>query len=145
MSRNASHVCGAATGTATTTFDGPSRRKACTATRIVEPVARPSSTRMVVLPRRSGNGRVPRYCRSRLSMLGILVAFATAPRGQPQIACREFARGTWRRTLLDPLELSERVGLISQNGVMYATPTRTAVLLGGFSGARKLREAKWRT
>src|SRR5207253_2228079 len=62
---NSAHVSAAATGTATTIFAGPICRSAATAARIDEPVARPSSTRITVLPRTSGGGRPSRYSRSR--------------------------------------------------------------------------------
>src|SRR5687767_14357164 len=45
------HASSEPTGTATTTDDGPRLRTACTATRIVEPVASPSSTRIATRPR----------------------------------------------------------------------------------------------
>src|SRR5262245_5191930 len=55
-----SQVSGAPIGTATTICAGCCWRKASTAARIVEPVARPSSSRMTVRPRTSGRGRTPR-------------------------------------------------------------------------------------
>lgn len=64
---SSSHVEGSETGTATTMRAGPSRRSAATAARMVEPVARPSSTRITVRPRTSTGGRSPRYSRSRRS------------------------------------------------------------------------------
>ena len=48
------------TNTATTIRAGPRRRKAATAARIVEPVARPSSIKMTVRSLTSGLGRSPR-------------------------------------------------------------------------------------
>src|SRR5205814_5741445 len=65
MSANSRHGSGAPTGTATTTLDGPRARTACTAARIVAPVARPSSTRIATRLRRAANGRPWRYSRSR--------------------------------------------------------------------------------
>jgi len=53
------------TGTAMTIFLGFFLRKALTAARIVEPVAIPSSTMMIVLPVTSSGLRAPRYSRSR--------------------------------------------------------------------------------
>ena len=51
--------CGA-TGTATTIVPGRCRRSASIAARMLAPVARPSSTRITVLPARSGMGRPSR-------------------------------------------------------------------------------------
>jgi len=59
------HASADAVGTATTMRAGPSRRSAVTAARIVAPVARPSSTRTMTLPRTSGAARSPRYRHSR--------------------------------------------------------------------------------
>ena len=56
-SRKASHTTGADTGTATTMRCGASIRSAPMAARTEEPVARPSSTRITVLPKRLGRGR----------------------------------------------------------------------------------------
>jgi uroporphyrin-III C-methyltransferase len=54
------HASADAVGTAATMRDGPSRRRAATAARMVAPVARPSSTRITTLPRTSRAGRSPR-------------------------------------------------------------------------------------
>src|SRR5438876_2879285 len=44
---------------------------------MVAPVARPSSTRITVLPRKSGNGRLPRYSASRRSSSGFLGSYGS--------------------------------------------------------------------
>ncbi|HVA50762.1 MAG TPA: hypothetical protein VNH11_30740 [Pirellulales bacterium] len=49
-----SHVSAAATGAATTTRAGDCCRTAAAAARMVEPVAKPSSTRMIVWPSADG-------------------------------------------------------------------------------------------
>jgi hypothetical protein len=53
-------VSTAAMGTAATSRPGPSWRRPATAARMVDPVARPSSTRITVRPVTSSGGRVPR-------------------------------------------------------------------------------------
>src|SRR6267143_3769526 len=58
--RSASQVSGGAIGTATTMRAGRCRRSDAAAASIVEPVARPSSTRITVRPRTSEGGRSPR-------------------------------------------------------------------------------------
>src|SRR6266850_404006 len=62
-----SQLSGEAMGTATTISRGPCRRSASTAARMVEPVARPSSTSTTVRPATSMGGRSPRNSRSRRS------------------------------------------------------------------------------
>ena len=60
LDRIASHVSGGATGTATTSRFGCSSFSACTAARMLAPVASPSSTRITVRPRTLGRERSPR-------------------------------------------------------------------------------------
>src|ERR1051326_3010624 len=67
-SRSSSQVSYAAAGTATTTRETPASRSAATAARIVEPVARPSSTTIASLSPSSGRGVGPRYSVSRRSI-----------------------------------------------------------------------------
>src|SRR5207302_9557859 len=79
--RIAAQVSRAPVGTATTTRAGPSSRTACTAAFMVEPVARPSSTRITVLPATSSGPRAPRYACSRRS------SSASSSRAVSSIAC----------------------------------------------------------
>ena len=57
---DASQTVSEATGTAPTSQAGRASRSASAAARIVEPVARPSSTRITVLPATSGGDCEPR-------------------------------------------------------------------------------------
>jgi hypothetical protein len=57
IAASSSQVDFGAVGTATTILAGRCRRRASIAARMLEPVARPSSTRITVLPVRSGIGR----------------------------------------------------------------------------------------
>src|SRR5581483_11589113 len=108
--RSSSHVAGGAAGTATTIRAGSSVRSAAIAARIVEPVARPSSTTIATRPRTSGGGRSPRKARSRRSssarsrsvtcsrtLSGSLSAFTTSSlrTRAPPLAIAPIASSSW--------------------------------------------------
>src|SRR6266511_1654792 len=79
-SPNSSHVCSAATGTATTTRGGWYWRTASAAARIVAPVARPSSTRITVLPSSCGGPRSRSSASTaRLLSFSLLPSLLTSP------------------------------------------------------------------
>ncbi len=86
-----STVCGAPTGTATTTERAPQRRAQSAAAVIVAPVASPSSTRMQRRPRMSARGRAP--CRRRSIASASARAWATTvptPSGRASGSARRY-------------------------------------------------------